>query len=215
MGGRALGGALGANHLRPSGSHPGHVPSGPSSTSPVPTGGLWRARVSGDRSSVRGRVLPVLSSRGGGTGSRLPPRGEATGGHGLYSRPPGKEQAVSRSTLRAPTARGLSQDGLGSGPHAFPRAKEGATWRGVSQGCGAGDLRPILPSCPCGSRPPPPPPPPGHCREGGPQPRRAWPPPVSRPLWAVLPRKLLGHAHSPHCSGEGRGQPGAGCMVVF
>lgn len=159
MGGRALGGALGANHLRPSGSHPGHVPSGPSSTSPVPTGGLWRARVSGDRSSVRGRVLPVLSSRGGGTGSRLPPRGEATGGHGLYSRPPGKEQAVSRSTLRAPTARGLSQDGLGSGPHAFPRAKEGATWRGVSQGCGAGDLRPILPSCPCGSRPPPPPPP--------------------------------------------------------
>lgn len=67
MGGRTLGGALGANQLRPSGSHPRHVPLGPSSTSrPSPLGGWWRARVSGDRGAAfRGRVLPVLSSPGG------------------------------------------------------------------------------------------------------------------------------------------------------
>lgn len=89
-------------------------------------------------------------------------------------------------------------------------------WRGVAQGCGAGDLRPTLPSCPCGSRPPAPHPHPaqGTVRKGDPSPAGLGPL-VSRPLWAVLPRKLLGHAHSPHCSSEGRGQPGAGCMVVF
>lgn len=55
MGVRALGGALGANQLCPSGSHPRHVPSGPSSIScPSPLGGLWRARVlSGERSCVQ------------------------------------------------------------------------------------------------------------------------------------------------------------------
>nr|KAF6303937.1 hypothetical protein mMyoMyo1_008920 [Myotis myotis] len=45
-------------------------------------------------------------------------------------------------------------------------------WQGVAQGCGAGDLRPILPSCPCGSRPPAPHPHPaqGTVRKGDPSP---------------------------------------------
>lgn len=213
MGGRALGRALGANQLRLSGFHPGHVPSGASSTSPVPTGRHVFLAVTG--SCIQRPRAPCAQQPGGGggTGIRLPPRREATGPRPLRQGPLGRSRPVPRSTLQAPTARGAGPGRPGQRPH--------MPFLGREPRGGGGPRAAVRVTSDPSSSPAPagpvhqPPPRPRHCREGGPQPFRAWPSPVSRPLWAVLPWKLLGHAHGPHCGGEGRGQPGAGCIVVF
>lgn len=198
---RAPGGALGANQLRPSGSHQRHVPSGPwraeleaqgcQAHLAVPPGGLWRraGALSGtEEAALRDHVLPRVGGSPGGRQSLL-----------------GRSRPVSPSTLQAPTGRGLSQDRPGQWPPMpfLGRRREGGGCSRAAVQVTSDPSSPPAPAGPSHQHALPPPPAPGHCREEGLQPWQGSALSVSQPLWAVLPRKLL--SHSLHRSSEGRG----------
>lgn len=224
MGVRALGagvGGLGANQLRPSGSHPGRTPRGRGDQSwrpevhkhisPVPTR-LGRGQVTPTAPAFRDHVLRDLSGQVGGT--RIGPTASK-------AVPLGRSRARQRPTLQAPTARGGAEPAGRAAPGAVPGEKAGARG-GVSQGCSAGDLLsdppPLLPR---GSvhqhvRLLP------RVRSGrGLQARQLALSPLRLPaLGAVLPGSSLATPTPPQ-HGEGwpcpfsEGEPWAGCVFVF